>query len=146
MLRWIIEKLVDGLVIDVFLFRAHSLLDFLLESSGDLLGRPAQLQFLQHKGPKGWAVGQEIFLVGVTLPCLCSLVGLDGAIDPISLVSFQSSSEMLDGLLPSRLAISRIVIPLANHQAIWSRSSAVIVWCLFIRTVYWASPTVRILN
>jgi hypothetical protein len=46
---------------------------------------------------------------------------------------------MLDGLRPSRLAISRIVIPQANHQAIWSRSSAVILWCLFIRPVSWAS-------
>src|SRR5918998_963636 len=48
-----------------------------------------------------------------------------------------SSAAMLDGLLPSRLAISRIVIPQANHQAIWSRSSAVILWCLFIQTGYW---------
>ena len=58
LLRWVIEKLVDGLVIDVFSFRAHSLSDLLLESSGDLLGRPAQLQFLQHKVPKHWAVAQ----------------------------------------------------------------------------------------
>jgi hypothetical protein len=89
LLLWVIEKLVDGLVIDVFSFRAHSLLDFLLESSGDLLGRPAQLQFLQHKVPKRWAVGQEIFLVGVALACCGGLVGLDGAIDPIDFVSFQ---------------------------------------------------------
>jgi hypothetical protein len=98
--------LVDGLVVHVFPFRAHSLLDFLLESSGDLLGRPAQLQFIKDKLPKGWAVAQEIFLVGVTLPCFGSLVCFDGAIDPINLVSFQLS-EMLDGLLPRRLAISK---------------------------------------
>ena len=89
LLLWVIEKLVDGLVIDVFSFGAHSLSDLLLESSGDLLGRPAQLQFLQHKASKGGAAAQEIFLVGVALPCLGSLVGLDGAIDPISLVPFQ---------------------------------------------------------
>src|ERR687896_1386628 len=38
LLRWVIQKLVDGLVIDVFLFWGYSLSDFLLESSGDLLG------------------------------------------------------------------------------------------------------------
>jgi hypothetical protein len=76
-------------VIDVFSSRAYSLLDFLLESSGDLLGGPAQLQFLQHKVPKPWAVAQEIFLVGVALACFGSLVGLDGAVDPINLVPFQ---------------------------------------------------------
>jgi hypothetical protein len=48
-LRWVIQKLVDGLVIDVFPFRPHSLSDLLLESSGDLLGRPAQIQFLKDK-------------------------------------------------------------------------------------------------
>jgi hypothetical protein len=51
-LRWVIQKLVDGLVIDVFPFRPHSLSDLLLESSGDLLGRPAQIQFLKDKAPK----------------------------------------------------------------------------------------------
>ena len=81
----------------------------------------------------------------VTLSCFGSLVGLDGAVDAVSLVPF-SSAEMLDGLRPSRLTISLIVLPQANHQAIWSRSSAVILLCLFIRTVYWASPTVRIPN
>ncbi len=89
LLRWVIEKLVDGLVIDVFPFGAYSLSNLPLESSRDLLGRPTQLQFLQHKVPKRWAVGQEIFLVGVALSCLCSLVRLDGAIDPIDFVSFQ---------------------------------------------------------
>ena len=52
------QKLVDGLVIDVFPFWAYSLSDFLLESSGDLLGGPAQLQFLQHKVPKRGALAQ----------------------------------------------------------------------------------------
>jgi hypothetical protein len=89
LLLWVIEKLVDGLVIDVFPFRAYSLSDLSLESSGDLLGRPAQLQFLQHKVPKGGTVAQEIFLVAVALACFGSLVGLGGAIDPISPVSFQ---------------------------------------------------------
>ena len=89
LLCWVIQKLVDGLVIHVFPFRAHSLRDSLLESSGDLLGRPAQLQFLQHKVPKHWVATQEIFLVRVALSCFSSLVGLDGAIDPINPVSFQ---------------------------------------------------------
>src|SRR5918999_3403480 len=93
LLRWVIEKLVDGLVIDVFPFRAYSLSDFLLESSGDLLGGPAQLQFLKDKALKGGAVAQEIFLVGVALSCFGSLVGLNGAIDPINLVSFQLRSN-----------------------------------------------------
>ena len=89
LLRWVIQKLVDGLVIDVFPFRAHSLRDFLLKPSRDLLGRPAQLQFLKHKAPKRWAMAQEIFLVGVALSCFGSLVRLDGAIDTIDFVSFQ---------------------------------------------------------
>jgi hypothetical protein len=93
LLLWIIEKLVDGLVIDVFPFRAHSLVDLLLESSGDLLGGPAQLQFLQHKAPQGWALTQEIFLVGVALSCFSSLVGFNGARDTINLVSFQLRSN-----------------------------------------------------
>ena len=93
LLRWVIEKLVDGLVIDVFPFRAYSLSDLLLESSGDLLGGPAQLQLLQDKASKSLAVAQQIFLVGVTLLCFSSLVGLDGAIDPINLVSFQLLSN-----------------------------------------------------
>ena len=76
-------------MIDVFPFRAYSLSDLLLESSGDLLGRPAQLQLLKDKAPQGGAVAQEIFLVGVALACFGSLVGLDGAIDTINLVSFQ---------------------------------------------------------
>jgi hypothetical protein len=38
------------------------------------------------------------------------------------------------------LTISRMVIPPASHQAIWSRSSAVILWCFFIPIVYWVSP------
>ena len=80
-------------MIDVFPFWAHSLVDFLLESSGDLLGGPAQLQLLKDKALKSWAVGQEIFLVGVALPCLGGLVGLDGAIDPIDFVSFQLLSN-----------------------------------------------------
>jgi hypothetical protein len=42
--------------------------------------------------------------------------------------------------------ISRMVIPPASHQAIWSRSDALILWCFFIPTVYWASHTVRIPN
>ena len=67
----------------------RDLVDLLLESSGDLLGGPAQLQFLQHKAPQGWALTQEIFLVAVALLCFGSLVDLDGAIDTISLVSFQ---------------------------------------------------------
>jgi hypothetical protein len=81
--------LVDGLVVHVFPFRAHSLVDLLLEPSGDLLGGPAQLQFLKYKTPKGWAVAQEIFLVGVALSCFGSLVGFNGAIDTINLVPFQ---------------------------------------------------------
>jgi hypothetical protein len=89
LLLWVIEKLVDGLVIDVFSFRAYSLSDFLLESSGDLLGGPAQLQFLKDKAQQGGALTQEIFLVGVALACCGGLVGLDGAIDPIDFVSFQ---------------------------------------------------------
>jgi hypothetical protein len=89
LLLWVIEKLVDGLVIDVFPFRAYSLSDLLLESSGDLLGRPAQLQFLKYKALKGGTAAQEIFLVGVALSCLGSLVRLDGAIDTIDFVSFQ---------------------------------------------------------
>src|SRR5919106_6569573 len=89
LLRWVIQKLVDGLVIDVFPFRAYSLSDLLLESSGDLLWGPAQLQLLKDKASKSLAVAQQIFLVGVTLPCLCSLVGFNGAIDTINLVSFQ---------------------------------------------------------
>ena len=93
LLLWVIQKLVDGLVIDVFSFRAYSLSDLLLESSGDLLGGPAQLQLLQDKASKSLAVAQQIFLVGVTLPCFSSLVGLDGAIDPINLVSFQLLSN-----------------------------------------------------
>jgi hypothetical protein len=92
-LRWVIQKLVDGLVIYVFPFRAYSLHDFLLESSGDLLGGPAQLQFLQHKVPKHWVATQEIFLVRVALSCFGSLVGLDGAIATINLVSFQLHSN-----------------------------------------------------
>ena len=76
-------------MIHIFPFRAHSLRDFFLESSGDLLGGPAQLQFLKYKAPKGRAVAQEIFLVGVALSCLGSLVCLDGAIDTIDLVSSQ---------------------------------------------------------
>jgi hypothetical protein len=35
----------------------------------------------------------QIFLVGVTLPYFSSLVGLDGAIDTINLVSFQLLSN-----------------------------------------------------
>jgi hypothetical protein len=93
LLCWVIQKLVDGLVIDVFPFGAYSLRDFLLESSGDLLGRPAQLQLLKDKAPKGGAVAQEIFLVGVALSCFGSLVGFNGAIDTISLVSFQLRSN-----------------------------------------------------
>ena len=89
LLLWVIEKLVDGLVIDVFPFRAYSLSDFLLESSGDLLGRPAQLQFLKYKALKGGTAAQEIFLVGVALVCFGSLVGFNGAIDAIDLVSSQ---------------------------------------------------------
>src|ERR671914_542462 len=92
-LCWVIEKLVDGLVIDVFPFGVYSLRDFLLESSGDLLGGPAQLQFLKHKVPKRWVVAQEIFLVGVALPCFCSSGCLDGAIDTIDLVSSQLLSN-----------------------------------------------------
>ena len=88
-LCWVIEKLVDGLVIDVFPFGVYSLRDFLLESSGDLLGGPAQLQFLKHKVPKRWVATQKIFLVGVTLSCFGSLVCFDGAIDTIDFVSFQ---------------------------------------------------------
>jgi hypothetical protein len=38
------------------------------------------------------------------------------------------------------LAISPMVIPPASHQAIWSRSSAVILWCFFIPIAYWVSP------
>jgi hypothetical protein len=58
LLRWVIEKLVDGLVIDVFPFGAYSLNDLLLESSRDLLGGPAQLQLLKDKALKRWAVAQ----------------------------------------------------------------------------------------
>jgi hypothetical protein len=81
--------LVDGLVIDVFPFRAYSLTDLLLESSRDLLGGPTQLQLLQDKVPKRWTVAKEIFLVGVTLPHFGGLVGFNGAIDTINPVPFQ---------------------------------------------------------
>jgi hypothetical protein len=81
--------LVDGLVIDVFPVGAYSLSNLLLESSGDLLGRPAQLQFLQHKAQQGGALTQEVFLVGMALSCCGSLVGFNGAIDPINLVPLQ---------------------------------------------------------
>jgi hypothetical protein len=37
LLLWVIQKLVDGLVIRLFTFEVYSLSDFLLESSGDLL-------------------------------------------------------------------------------------------------------------
>ena len=93
LLLWVIQKLVDGLVIDVFSFRAYSLSDLLLESSGDLLRRPAQLQFLQHKAQQGGALTQEVFLVGMALSCCGSLVSFNGAIDPINLVSFQLLSN-----------------------------------------------------
>jgi hypothetical protein len=56
LLRWVIEKLVDGLVIDLFSFGAYSLSDLLFESSGDLLGGPAQLQLLKDKASKSRAV------------------------------------------------------------------------------------------
>jgi hypothetical protein len=92
----------------IFLFRPHSLRDFPLESSGDLLGGPALLQFLQHKVPKGGTAAQEIFLVGVALSCFGSSVGLNGAIDPINPVSFQLlrnarwTSAEPSGHLPNR--------------------------------------------
>ena len=62
LLLWVIQKLVDGLVIDVFSFRAYSLSDFLLESSGDLLGGPAQLQLLKYKVPN-WLTTRQFGLV-----------------------------------------------------------------------------------
>jgi hypothetical protein len=55
-----IEKLVDGLVIGIFPFGAYSLTDLLLEPSGDLLGRPAQLQLLKDKAQQGGTAASEI--------------------------------------------------------------------------------------
>src|SRR5918992_1975010 len=93
LLLWVIQKLVDGLVIDVAFLRAAAFPDLLFEPACYLLGRPAKLQLLKDKASKSLAVAQQIFLVGVTLPCFSSLVGLDGAIDPINLVSFQLLSN-----------------------------------------------------
>ena len=45
-------------------------------------------------------MAQEIFLVGVTLSCCCSLVCLDGAIDTINLIKSEPGKENDPALIP----------------------------------------------
>src|SRR5512147_3162866 len=66
-LRLIIDVLVNGLVVDVLLRWSSPFVDLFPQSSGDLLGRPANSQLANDIGLQRWAGLEHVFLMRVTL-------------------------------------------------------------------------------